>query len=238
MDINNKLEKLYAEKWSDLMGALTSSEKADYTSPFLICVDEDAWNLADLKVMIFGQETKGWWEHKGLPLSSTEAVYRYRYSYIETKIYDRYKSGVFFKGFNFFRKSLIKSPLIVGKKTCFAWNNIAKVGKSESKTGVCNFTRAIERKYFPVIAKELEITKPNIVIFMTGPNRDHDLRFHFPDIKFSQANTVDSIRQMAIVEFSGFKGIRLYHPNYYSGFDNKYKKRALETLESMVLDLK
>lgn len=118
----------------------------------------------------------------------------------------------------------------------YMWNNISKIGQPDQETGVDPITRDLERKYFSVVAKEIEIIKPDLCIFMTGPNRDHDIKFHFPNIEFKKANDIDSIREMAVIECLGIKGLRLYHPSYFGSFNNNYKKRALDALNEIIKD--
>ena len=94
--------------------------------------------------------------------------------------------------------------------------------------------RAIERKYFPVVSLEVDILKPDLCIFMTGPNRDHDIKFHFQDCVFKKAFDQYSIREVARIESKKIKGLRLYHPSYFGGFNNKYKKDIRNLLAEML----
>lgn len=81
---------------------------------------------------------------------------------------------------------------------------------------------------------EFDIIKPDLVIFMTGPTRDNDIKFNFEQVLFSKVSDFFSQRKMALVEIDGIKGLRLYHPAYFSGFNKKYKKETLTILNKIL----
>jgi hypothetical protein len=62
--INKQLHELYASKWEALSEALQKIVEDGPqvpAHPLLLYVDnEEEWLQADLRVMIFGQETNGW----------------------------------------------------------------------------------------------------------------------------------------------------------------------------------
>ena len=188
--------------------------------------------------MIFGQETWGWYDRCSLDDWIKIGMNEYERFFLKKNFYPGYGKSSFWQKFRFFEKELSGLIKDQDRVPVFIWNNISKIGNSLGKTGVSDSNRLIERTYFSVIAKEIEIIKPDLCIFMTGPNRDHDIKYHFSDINFDKINDIHTIREMAIVSALGIKGLRLYHPSYFGGFNNEYKKRALETLKSMVLDPK
>ena len=128
--------------------------------------------------MIFGQETWNW--HKfSTPIK--ESMSRYESFLQHNNPYKGYKKSAFWKGFNYFKKELDSS--FKDKKTTYIWNNISKIGRNDSKTGVTSDIRKLERNYFNVIKEEIAILNPDIVIFFTG-GRDNDIKFHFEDTIF------------------------------------------------------
>ena len=133
--------------------------------------------------------------------------------------------GSFWKGFSFFKNSMIEA--YPNKTFNFVWNNISKIGKS-SKVGVSADARELERKYFSVVADEVKIFDPDIVIFFTGPNRNGDIRHHFEDAEFSEIGAEFPCRALAKVSSSKLpeNTIRMYHPSYFGGF-NKIRNTAL-----------
>jgi hypothetical protein len=237
MSINDDLYVLYNKYWCDFTDAghrLVLKHKAHPNdkpaNPFLIKVDEEAYESSDIKVMIFGQETFGWCGGFGKSICYCMTAYEDYF----TKLGYKTNKPNFFEGVDFFKDALNKA--CPNKKIYYIWNNISKVGRYEAK-GVTPAIRALERTTFPVIREEMEILKPDIVIFLSG-NREHDILFSFPDAKFSplgvklpsksgnkQFEPVYQVTSSLLPKNS----IRLYHPSYYGGF-NMVKYDAIKAI--------
>ncbi|WP_417761637.1 hypothetical protein [Shewanella sp.] len=229
MSINQNILEEYKAKWTDLVDSLSELEAPKYTNPFLITFDEDLLNQAELRVMIFGQETKGWGDRFGILPEPEDTVAVYERFFCHKNFYKGYGKSSFWKAFRFFEKQLKKS--YPEKSVYFSWNNINKIGRSMSKTGVSEEARAIERDKFSVIAHEVSAFKPDIVIFLTGPNRDADIKHHFKDASFEEVDINVSKRAIALVKSAGLPSqtIRMYHPSYFGGF-NKIRIKAIEAI--------
>ena len=233
MSINEQLQNLYSKHWDNLLLQLDNEDNKKHTNPLLIKVDEEKLTDADIRIMIFGQETKGWWDKNGFSRTVDEGMGRYKKFYCEQKFYKGYKRSAFWKGFRFFQGELNKH--YKDQKISYIWNNISKIGKANGKTGVLPRIRDIERGFFPVVREEVNIIKPDMIIFLTGPNRDHDTRFHFPDVEFLSSGTSNTKRQLAKVTSKCLPtmAIRMYHPSFYKGFDGKLKKNAINLLTNI-----
>lgn len=233
MSINKELEKLYSKYWDDLIvnGKNITDKPAN---PFLLkIIDEDKYVRADLKVMIFGQETWEWNESFG---KSIEEMMNHYECARETYLTAENKG--FRYGFNFFKNKLIEH--YKGKEIEFIWNNISKIGISNT-TGVTKEIKELERNFFPVISEEMKILNPDIVIFLTG-NRNDDIRFHFPDVTFAKyQNTATLLSQsgktkfqpvyQVISEYLPNKSVKAYHPAAFRGAGfNNIKNDAIELL--------
>ncbi|BCE03624.1 hypothetical protein [Marinicellulosiphila megalodicopiae] len=227
MSINQKLKELYASHWKELQENIKTLDVNAYTNPLLLSVDEEKLNSADITVMIFGQETKGW----GKIFPDVEGPMKFYDSFFcQEQFYGGYGKSSFWKGFRFFQKALQNE----NKSHYFIWNNINKIGKPNGRTGVNPRTRQVERDFFSVIAEEIKIIKPDIVIFFTGPYRDADIAHHFPNVTFVQTNSGIKTRALANVKHADLPAscVRMYHPTFFGGF-NKYRNQALnEILEN------
>lgn len=153
MSINEKIQKLYRDNWASLQSSLEPLDASQYTNPFLISFDEELLNKSDLKVMIFGQETKGWGDRFGILGTPEAAVAMYDAFLCQKKFYGGYGKSSFWKAFRYFEKQLQKAH--PEKSIYFSWNNISKIGKANGKTGVSKETRAVERETFSVVASEV-----------------------------------------------------------------------------------
>lgn len=229
MSINQQIQNLYKENWASLQCSLVPLSARQYTNPFLITFDEDLLNKSDLKVMIFGQETKGWGDQFGMLSNLEDIVAMYEKFFCQKNFYGGYEKSSFWKAFRYFEKQLqIAHPT---KSIYFSWNNINKIGKPKGKTGVSAEARAVERKTFSVIAAEVRAFNPDIVIFLTGPHRDGDIKHHFSNAEFKSVNPNIKTRALARVchEFLPERTIRMYHPSYYGGF-YKVRESGLEAI--------
>ncbi|WP_417437873.1 hypothetical protein [Idiomarina sp.] len=233
MSINQKIQSLYREKWESLQSSLEPLDRRQYTNPFLIAFDEDLLNKSDLKVMIFGQETKGWGDQFGMLDTPEAVVAMYDTFFCQKNFYGGYGKSSFWKAFRYFEKHLQKAH--PEKSIYFSWNNINKIGKSKGKTGVSKEARSVERAAFSVVASEVQAFHPDIVIFLTGPNRDGDIKHHFNDSEFHLADSTVNKRALARVSSDSLptKTIRMYHPSYYGGF-NKVRGSALNAIVNKV----
>jgi len=229
MSINQKVQNLYRDNWTNLQSNLKPLDTRKYTNPFLIAFDEDLLRKSDLKVMIFGQETKGWGDRFGMLDTLEATVTMYEKFFCQKQFYGGYKKSSFWKAFRYFEKQLqVAHPM---KSIYFSWNNINKIGKSKGKTGVNADARTVERNTFSVIAFEVQAFNPDIVIFLTGPQRDGDIKHHFGDVKFVSVDPNIKTKALSKVcsAFLPERTIRMHHPSYYGGF-NKARESALKSI--------
>lgn len=230
MNINERLEELYNSKYSN---ALENKGELIMSNPLLIKVDEEKYNSSDIKVMIIGQETYGWWEGVFGDKTVQELMDQYD-GYLHNKLENMRKksSRAFWKGFKYFEDEIQK--IHTDKNVYCIWNNIVKIGK-DNKTGISDSIRDFERKYLSMVKKEIQILKPDIVIFLTGPNRDYDIKYNFDNVTFENQNKLfndTKYREPALVVSEDLpkSSVRLYHPNYFGGF-HKVKHLALKMIK-------
>ena len=235
MNIKQNLFNLYSSKWDDFAHQLKKSNYLDnFAMPFLLDVPD---SLEDkFKIMIYGQETWGWHDGASLDGWVEKGMHGYKRFFWDKNFYNGYQRSSFWQTFRFYEKHIPKilNENKIIQEPIFIWNNISKLGLGNGKTGVNETSRAVEQKYFNVVKEEFEIIQPDLVIFLTGPTRDHDIKFNFKDAEFKQAIDTFSQRKMALVDINGISGLRLYHPAYFGGFNKKYKKDTLEVLKSMI----
>jgi hypothetical protein len=215
--INEQLEELYSSKWTAIRKALREIVRNDSppspTNPLLICIEkEKEWKKADLRVMIFGQETNHWED-----LSDHQSIKSIRY---RLKNYNRFYNngdcwsygGHFWNGFARFTNILnAKYP---DKQIRYVWNNIVKIGKDHEAGRPPKNIYDAEREFFHVIPDEVKILKPDIILFLTGPNYDDVIRDNFGELAYSPVSPY-SERQLAKVVIPSIRfAFRTYHPNY------------------------
>lgn len=140
---------------------------------------EEWYTKADIKIMFFGQEPHGW--EKDLDVGDTMAAYE---DFLDDKYVVEGNSGYFNEDevgntrmFSFAINGIMSCmrddilQTYPDKKVSMIWNNISKLSTFEGAP-VDSFTHEIEHEYFHVIPKEVEILKPDILIFFTGPREN------------------------------------------------------------------
>ncbi len=258
MKLHEQLKALYASRWEELCNALQTMVCNGRTDvkpayPFLLSLARwegnrptERWYVdADLKVMVFGQETNSWVgknDDFGTPPSpifssdvSMEAVmgiyedFYASYYHDGTFSYNGPRYGTFHYGFNRFVSLL--NTAFPDKRIAYVWNNLVKVGKSQG-TGFCGSDiYALERAHFSVVREEVNILNPDLLLFLTGT---YDERIHdnWRDAQFSALSSyaVNEAAQVVSSEIS----IPAYRTNHPSAHLPKGEKDA--RLEAIVKD--
>ena len=89
-----------------------------------------------------------------------------------------------------------------------------------------------ENCYFNLLSEELAILRPEVCLFLTGPNYDDDIRHKLCDVQFEEFKDFD-IRKVAKLKssFLPSKSYRTYHP----GYGNRIKS-IYELILSAIID--
>lgn len=197
MRLNEQLESLYAAKWKELCDACRALPRSGPASarpsyPFLLSLvhwedsqPTESWYAdADLKVMVFGQETNRWVgaaDDFGTPpspvfnpevaMGAVMGIYENFYSDYHLNrqkgfSHNGTRYGTFHYGFN--RLVALLNARCPGKRVAYVWNNIVKIGKAEG-SGFCGEKiYSIQKQCFDVVGREVEILKPDLILFLTG----------------------------------------------------------------------
>lgn len=202
------LNRLYKKHWPKLSFLL--SENPNLSKPLLINIPEEYYKQPT-KLMIFGQQTRGWGRGS---ISDLLSCYK-KFNFGENLSYTPF--------WNIIRKiekiCEIESYNIV-------WNNLNKCAYNENRP-----PRNLEQKIlnnFPVIKKEINIVEPDAILFLSGPKFDQHLRKLFEGCSFQ------NIQNFSKRKFSKIKHkllpvntYRTYHPHYLrrSGMEDNVLKR-------------
>ena len=229
MNINSQLKELYESKWPALLENGRNIAGPVPTSPLLLSVDEAEFSQADKRILICGQET---WEWMSFGSTVEDCMACYRSFFVDGEFYEGYNTSAFWKAFRFFESQI--TNFFEKQKLQFIWQNLSKIGRNDGETGITDEIRSLEREYFPAFKDEIKVLAPDMILFLTGPNRDHDIRFHFPDAEFFQAGDEPNLRRRAWVSSTGLPSasLRLYHPSYFGAWTHQYKNEAVSLLKS------
>ena len=233
--MNEQLKELYSSKWEKLSEMLhyfnfdednDPDDKENMATHPLLIQTNDEYAKADLKVMFFGQETNEWngvFEEYA-DLESVLAVYE---NFYLKKGYEQYGKPFW----NFIRN--LKSTQST-KKIGYIWNNVLKIGKSESGTpqqGLIKYTI----DYFNVIPQEIEILKPNVLLFLSGHTYDDHIRKTIGNFSIVPIEGF-STNELCILKFDNISvdlAIRTYHPGYLQRLGER-RMNITETIVNLI----
>ena len=225
-NLNDKLRKLYVEKLGAgspcflqiLREQRRSTDKAIQPAyPLLIKINDEAkYKKADLRIMIFGQETNSW-ETKvsqvEIPLhESCNFIDETVKSFMDAYLNFRTKTDLKSPFWNAFKKMHELTPKMNFE---FIWNNIYKIGNRETnKNRPHKQIRELENEYFDVIHDEISILQPDALLFLTGPNYDSRVDKKFAIAGYQSISNIEE-RKLAKISISNrIPAYRTYHPGH------------------------
>lgn len=212
--INKKLEALYKQNWESLSSKLfeinkNEDNKLTASHPLLIKVNEEKYQNSDIKIMIVGQETNGWYDDftgdMNISLNGYESFFNSNYCYSY--------GGQFWNGVKKFKTKIEeKYP---NKNVYILWNNICKIGNSQENTNrAAQYIQNVENKEFNIIKDELEILNPDIVIFFTGHSYDNIRELKLGKVDYESINDFKESQLVKIKDSKIKNMFRTYHPGY------------------------
>ncbi|WP_034893729.1 uracil-DNA glycosylase family protein [Gillisia sp. Hel_I_29] len=234
--MNSELTKLYSSKWTKFYEELSkintdSKFPIKPANPLLLKIgDVEKYRNSDIKVMFCGQEPNTWGGELKNSISKIQLYYQD--FFLSNYCYDKY-GGQFWNGVNRLRELIYnKFP---GKSIDFIWNDIVKVGKRDGLGLPPRYIEEVELKYFKVIREEVEILKPDVIIFMSGPNYDWFIKQQFGEVNFISVDKFTE-RQIVKIDIPGVSSAyRTYHPNYL--WRNNIDHYFNSILEEITLDI-
>jgi hypothetical protein len=84
-----------------------------------------------------------------------------------------------------------------------------------SRNNLDSALRKIHDKHY-TISKEIEVLKPNLIWFPTGPSYDRYLKKALPHISFEDVKEVKGVQE---IKGLGCLALRTYHPQYTKVFN-------------------
>jgi hypothetical protein len=234
-NMNESLKKIYYSKWDNLSKALNLAliEKSNVlkpSNPLLISLNNNNYENSDIKIMVFGQETNSWYEDFNNDFNKTLKLYD---NFFNNGYAQKEYGSPFWQGINRFIELLKeKKP---EKKIGLVWNNLIKIGCSERNANrPPEYLNKIEKEHFKIINEEVKILKPDIILFLSGPDYDSSIQSNFENIKFNTISKKYDLRKIAKLSFENHKNIyRTYHPKYLrmSKKTDEYFKAIIENVE-------
>jgi len=218
-----ELSSLY-QVYQRASAKLPKSLRRRASAPLLIA-PHSKWSRCPTKLLIVGQETNGWgadpvskgsvrletldaFTSSSSGVASMVSAYK---AFAFARTY-RHRNSAFWRAFRYLEIEAAEAP-------CSAmWTNLFKVDVSGSVVKNCQIKhrRLLRAAQAGLLAEEIRLLKPQIVIFFTGPNYDDELIDAFPDATLTPLSPGRDIREAALVHSKALPvcSIRTYHPTY------------------------
>lgn len=210
---NDRLFELYAKRWPRF-GTLLPTD-AGFSLP-LLCGETRAYESARVRLVVVGQQTRHWLRELGQwneacfssEASAHESIRSLMREYTAYLATDRDKGRGFFRAARQIQRAIDPS---VGPGNAFHWRNLFVCDQSGREPADEHHDRL--RQLSPLVA-ELEILRPDVVVFMTGQRFDFTLRAILGQAAISALSPKEDDRYLARVTIprSTAIGLRIPHP--------------------------
>lgn len=241
--INDQLEELYSQYYEDFIKELLALEKnksVKCSNPLLMHCLENEYEKAKVKILFVGQETNKWYPdfNKGeYDIKKNIEFYKKFNLGIDPK--NPQKNYYISPFWNFIRK-INKYFNGESAKHTFLWTNINKIGKENDVGAPSSEFLDIEQKKFNVFAEEIRIVDPDVIIFLTGENKEYHISNKLTVTKPVISMCDDLFIQKLIIDNKDFENklfIRTSHPhgmNHQAKFD-LYAKSIIKIIEDNLI---
>ena len=179
----------------------------------------ESYHQSAVKLMIVGQETRGWAEE----IKALTTVRELMSFYSGFNLGEKYRASPFWQAAQQFHRSL--NPK--GPERSYLWSNLIKVSQQKKRPipsieeNICNLG---------LLQAEIEITRPSVVVFFTGPSYDNRLKSTFSGITFdSSSRRLSRLVHPQLPHHS----YRTYHPNYLRR--SKNNRMVLDEIKKLVV---
>lgn len=244
-NINDKLQALYNANIDGIHKIFYSNKNID--GPHLMFCNDELYKSSKRKIMFIGQEGTGnvFRDYLGHPSDPNLKGERIHYSNIP-KLFlqnciqnyiDIFNKQQVKPGGEFWRQLLKINKALNGEQSTngFLYNNVSKYCNCESngKPPLTWVDHKFVVENLNILSKEIEITKPDVIIFLTGPNYDEKISCQFEgEMNFISINEEIPSRVLAKVIHPLLPKYtyRTYHPAYL-------KRKKLDYINHIILDI-
>lgn len=237
----DNVQKILLEKYQEIRKSLLEDNKnkvnddkmEKMTNPLFLDIPKTYFD-AKFKIMIFGQETNGWGDGN-LNQNTVERLMEQYCKFHQNSVsffQNSNKYNVIF--FRAFRKisSLLDKKFGNGNSEVI-WNNIVKIGKHKGKGLPDKEIMEWQEPLYELIRFEVELLKPDVVIFFTGPDYEQYIKKAFGDISYEPIQDYAQ-QKLTFIKSTHLpvNSIRTYHPGYLNRIkDNKYIEAIVESIK-------
>jgi len=220
--IQNELNHLYKNTLT--IDALKSLDDREQLSAPLLLKAYDTYLSSKIKIMYVGKETNHWLTHQKIDIAQrgvngliNDLEQGLNFNRIISRYDKRMSDKENWKKVEFFKQyKNIKDQLISDEdgSASVVWNNLLKMaydrGKGYSKTSK-NHSKKLSKLSKDLFLGELEILKPDAVIFVTGHTYDSVIKDYFEPITDEE---VEIKKRLWKFKYKNIFCYRTVHPHY------------------------
>lgn len=200
-----KLNDFYRATLADVKPLFDDKHLEELSAPLLISISA-AYLAAPVRIMFVGKETNGWWGKLGAYYAAENAL---------TSLMQRYQKQMGeskWPGRFFQMLSRAARELAGAKVDAIAWTNLMRTdweqGRGYSRNSK-EFSSALTEMSQKMLRYEVELLKPDVIIFACGASYDSVIKAMFPNRLNSVAIVERALWQFNIGEILCF---RSQHP--------------------------
>lgn len=220
MNISEELKKLYLSNSENIKNLLKHpdfhTDSHIHEGPFLINPWEEKYTKSRYKIMIIGKQTDGWTWEENTDIKPQVLIEN------SLQLYKDYKNASEDTGWMFWRAfyQILSGLQENADRLSAIWGNLWKFDQyNYAEEKVFSPTPAFRDAIISnlnILQNEIEICKPDAVIFFTSKYFDYDLKRQLNGISFNSFNNDYSIDEFAKCTHPCLpeKSYRTYHPDY------------------------
>ncbi|MEC0208199.1 hypothetical protein P4H70_04490 [Paenibacillus ehimensis] len=231
--IGEQLNVMYLEYWNRLKGALADGnvDLHSLSNPFLIDADE-TYQDASTKILFVGKETNGWGQYiDSINREPEDAVCDLQNDYIRFRKDGKWRHTPFWRACRIICDKLNSG----GPKNGYMTSNLIKL--DQNKTRPSPEVEEIICNNFPLLYYEINILRPDVVLFFTGPYYDDRLQRTFAGSVLEAVNGMPlNLLCRVIHDKLPYHSYRTYHPGY-SLRGNKAKVARFDPVVDAIVNL-
>ena len=231
--VNEQLKELYLNRWDNLSSKLKNFIISDEfeikpTNPLLLShKNPKEFYDSDIKIMILGQENNDWEGEFG---NDYESLLKTCADFYQGEYYEHL--GYFKNHYNLI-VDLFKDKF-KDKKIGFFWSNVIKIGKAYDKGLPPKYILDVLKTDFNVLQDEINIIKPDVIIFISGPDYDDYIKDQLLNISLEPVDGY-GIREFAQMEIPNIKyAFRTYHPRKMNFLGKEKYSKIYKTIVSKI----
>ena len=237
-EINKQLREMYQNEQEEVIlfsnkceASWLNDERPSDESWFIYQTSyvPDLFTESTIKLLAIGQEAYGWGTDATTPIDESM-------QHTEKFLKTQYNT-------NFYQYVNDLSELLNGAKyhsnEASAYSNLFKISNDSYPKYLIKSNWQLAEEYckqFNTLKKEIEIIKPDVVLFLTGPVYDYYLKAMFEGVEYSTVDQELSLNACARLSHISLPSntFRLYHPSYANRKRNFLWKPVIDRIAKLV----